>query len=343
MRTVLMFVRRRLREYAYLLTTFPIAVALFVLVQIGFATVFLPLAVFLLLGLLTVMEPIARFEIRRTNALLKTDFRTIDNWFSKPFFSWDGAKERVTSLRSWMAIGYVFVAFGVSTVGFAIGLSGLVLAVGLLVGLGLLGIAPFTRAIDIASSDGSRAELSIEFVGRSVRLDLFTIDGLDELVVTSGPVALDNVLTIAVVIVGTFLLLWAASGLARGLAHQVEGLLSGVYLPRVETELKRLTNEFRVSERDVREAMEQPALQPELSELSSRQREILALMAQGKSNAGIAKALYITEGSVEKHVSNILSRLNLPLEEDSHRRVLAVLTYLGIDTSAAARQPSSSD
>ena len=338
MRTVLMFVRRRLREYAYLLTTFPIAVALFVLVQIGFATVFLPLAVFLLLGLLTVMEPIARFEIRRTNALLKTDFRVIDNWFSKPFFSWDGAKERVTSLRSWMAIGYVFVAFGVSIVGFAIGLGGLVSAAGLLVGVGLIGIAPFTRAIDFASSDGSRGGLTIEFVGRDLRLDLFTVDGLDELVITSGPVALDNVLTIAVVVLAMLLLLWAASGLARGLALQVEGMLSGAYLPRVETELKRLTNEFRVSERDVREAMEQPALQPELSELSSRQREILALMAQGKSNAGIAKALYITEGSVEKHVSNILSRLNLPVEEDSHRRVLAVLTYLGIDNERRSGQ-----
>ena len=238
MRTVLSFLGRRFREYAFLLTTFPIAILLFVLVQVGFATVFLPLAVLLLLALLTAMERVAAFEVRRTNWFLRTDFRVVDNWFSNPFVSWDGAKERVTSLRSWMAIGYVFVAFGVSIVGLVIGLSGLVLAFGLLVGLGLLGIAPLTRAIDIASSDGSRTELSIEVVGRSIRLDLFTIDGLDELVVTSGPVALDNVLTVAVVVIGTFLLLWAASGLARGLAHQVEGLLSGTYLPRVENELK---------------------------------------------------------------------------------------------------------
>jgi DNA-binding NarL/FixJ family response regulator len=53
-------------------------------------------------------------------------------------------------------------------------------------------------------------------------------------------------------------------------------------------------------------------------------------MAQGKSNAGIAKTLYITEGSVEKHVSNILSKLGLTTEAENHRRVLAVLKYLGM-------------
>ena len=56
-------------------------------------------------------------------------------------------------------------------------------------------------------------------------------------------------------------------------------------------------------------------------------------MAQGKSNSGIAKSLYITEGSVEKHISSILSKLELNAEADSHRRVLAVLKYLGIDAN----------
>jgi DNA-binding NarL/FixJ family response regulator len=54
-------------------------------------------------------------------------------------------------------------------------------------------------------------------------------------------------------------------------------------------------------------------------------------MAEGKSNAGIAKSLYITEGSVEKHVSSILSKLGLTVEAENHRRVLAVLTYLGLN------------
>jgi DNA-binding NarL/FixJ family response regulator len=115
------------------------------------------------------------------------------------------------------------------------------------------------------------------------------------------------------------------------MAAMTEGLLSGTFLPKVEEQLTKLRSRKKISERDIREAMNQESLQPQLSELSNREREILALMAQGKSNAGIAKALYITEGSVEKHISNILSKLELKPGDDNHRRVLAVLTYLGIN------------
>jgi serine/threonine-protein kinase PknK len=66
-----------------------------------------------------------------------------------------------------------------------------------------------------------------------------------------------------------------------------------------------------------------------LAELTGREREVLALMAEGRSNNGIAQRLYITEGAVEKHVRSILMKLNLPTTEDDHRRVLAVVTYLG--------------
>ena len=62
--------------------------------------------------------------------------------------------------------------------------------------------------------------------------------------------------------------------------------------------------------------------------LTAREREVLELMAQGGSNAGIAKQLWVTEGTVEKHVRSILSKLRLPETPDEHRRVLAVLTYL---------------
>jgi len=65
-----------------------------------------------------------------------------------------------------------------------------------------------------------------------------------------------------------------------------------------------------------------------LPELSAREREVLALMAEGRSNAGIAHRLWITEGTVEKHVRSILARMQLPGTEDDHRRVLAVLAYL---------------
>jgi DNA-binding NarL/FixJ family response regulator len=65
-----------------------------------------------------------------------------------------------------------------------------------------------------------------------------------------------------------------------------------------------------------------------LADLTPREREVLALMAEGRSNNGIAHRLYITEGAVEKHVRSILMKLHLPGTEDDHRRVLAVVTYL---------------
>jgi len=64
------------------------------------------------------------------------------------------------------------------------------------------------------------------------------------------------------------------------------------------------------------------------SQLTEREREVLALMAEGRSNAGIAHQLWITEGTVEKHVRSILARMQLPEAENDHRRVLAVLAYL---------------
>jgi DNA-binding NarL/FixJ family response regulator len=63
-------------------------------------------------------------------------------------------------------------------------------------------------------------------------------------------------------------------------------------------------------------------------QLTEREREVLALMAEGRSNAGIAHRLWITEGTVEKHVRSILARMQLSETEDDHRRVLAVLAYL---------------
>lgn len=65
-----------------------------------------------------------------------------------------------------------------------------------------------------------------------------------------------------------------------------------------------------------------------LSVLSPREIEVLALMAEGRSNAGVSRQLWVTEGTVEKHVRSILTKLDLPEADDNHRRVLAVLTFL---------------
>jgi DNA-binding NarL/FixJ family response regulator len=72
-----------------------------------------------------------------------------------------------------------------------------------------------------------------------------------------------------------------------------------------------------------RRAHEEP-----LGQLSAREREVLALMAEGRSNAAIAGQLFVTEKAVSKHINNIFSKLELPLSANDHRRVLAVLAYL---------------
>jgi DNA-binding NarL/FixJ family response regulator len=66
-----------------------------------------------------------------------------------------------------------------------------------------------------------------------------------------------------------------------------------------------------------------------LADLTPREREVLSLMAEGRSNSGIAERLVVTERAVEKHVTSIFQKLRLPACSEDHRRVLAVLTFLG--------------
>jgi DNA-binding NarL/FixJ family response regulator len=68
-----------------------------------------------------------------------------------------------------------------------------------------------------------------------------------------------------------------------------------------------------------------------LRELTPREREVLGLMAEGLSNTAIARKLVVSDGAVEKHVRNIFTKLQLPPDDEQHRRVLAVLTYLRSD------------
>jgi len=67
-----------------------------------------------------------------------------------------------------------------------------------------------------------------------------------------------------------------------------------------------------------------------LDDLTPREREVLSLMAEGHSNSSIAERLVVSNGAVEKHVRNVFMKLGLPQTDEHHRRVLAVLTYLGV-------------
>jgi DNA-binding NarL/FixJ family response regulator len=78
----------------------------------------------------------------------------------------------------------------------------------------------------------------------------------------------------------------------------------------------------------VQELLSQQRRTDPLAVLSAREREVLSLVAEGRSNAGIAHRLFISEGAVEKHVRSILAKLKLPSTDEDHRRVLAVLMFL---------------
>ena len=73
----------------------------------------------------------------------------------------------------------------------------------------------------------------------------------------------------------------------------------------------------------------------QLAELTGREREVLELVAEGLTNAGIAKRLYLSERTVEAHVRHVLTKLDLPETEDGHRRVLAVLAHLSATQESA--------
>ncbi len=80
-----------------------------------------------------------------------------------------------------------------------------------------------------------------------------------------------------------------------------------------------------------------PTVEDPLAALTPREREVLSLMAEGRTNAGIAQRLWLTEKTVETHVRAILRKLGLPAGVEDHRRVLAVLTYLRAGATGAPR------
>jgi len=319
---------RWMRSFVYELTSFFVLVVLFAGTIFGLSSgAFLPLAVLIFLGLLTIMEKVANFEVKRANKILRTDFQIVPNWFSNPFFSWDGLKERVTSIRSWMAILYIFVAFFWSILGFVITLIGISGILSLLISLGLGAFINVNKSFRIA--DGADIVNGNIYFKSSILEFNFDNQGDSARLVWSWQ-SWPTILISAIVIV---LSIWLVPKIARASANLVENLLSGTALPIIEAELKKRFSKSKISERQVREAMQSQALSEDIEGLSIREREILALMAQGKTNAGIAKTLYITEGSVEKHISNILNKLGIDGGDDTHRRVAAVLKYLGLEPS----------
>ncbi|MEJ7719076.1 MAG: LuxR C-terminal-related transcriptional regulator [Ilumatobacteraceae bacterium] len=78
--------------------------------------------------------------------------------------------------------------------------------------------------------------------------------------------------------------------------------------------------------------LDRTATRDRLAPLTVREREVLGLVAQGRSNAAIAEALVLANKTVERHITNILTKLDLPLTTENHRRVLMVLVWLDDDT-----------
>jgi DNA-binding CsgD family transcriptional regulator len=274
---------------------------------------------------MTLMEYVAKSEIYRVNKILGTEHQIVPNWFSSPAFSWDGLKERFTSPRSWMAVAYVFIAFFWSIFAFVIGVVGIAGFLTILISVGLFAKGDFNRDFKFTDDSGV-IQGNLNFESPIVR---FTIGDGAESGTVQGSFQSWPVMVVGLVIF--ILSIWLIPRIARANARLVDGLLSGAYLPTLQAQFESHFSKKKVSEKQVRDAMQSDAIREELSELSNREREILTLMAQGKTNAGIAKILFITEGSVEKHISNILNKLGIDGGDDTHRRVVAVLRYLGIN------------
>jgi DNA-binding NarL/FixJ family response regulator len=113
----------------------------------------------------------------------------------------------------------------------------------------------------------------------------------------------------------------------RGLGYLLKSRVADV--AEFVDALKRIANGASVVDPAlVRELVDTRRRDDPLAVLTTRERDVLALMAEGRSNTGIARRLWITESTVEKHIRSVLIKLNLPDGEDDHRRVLAAITFL---------------
>ncbi|WP_269810626.1 response regulator transcription factor [Kineosporia sp. NBRC 101677] len=116
-----------------------------------------------------------------------------------------------------------------------------------------------------------------------------------------------------------------ASGSGRSIGYLLKDRIGDV--AEFADQLRRVTDGGTVVDPEVVRQLMQRRRDP-LAHLTPREREVLSLMAQGHSNAATARLLSLTEAGVAKHVGNVLTKLDLPVSDDTNRRVLAVLAYL---------------
>ncbi|WP_212992611.1 response regulator transcription factor [Actinoplanes auranticolor] len=128
---------------------------------------------------------------------------------------------------------------------------------------------------------------------------------------------------------------WVETGYARQLLSENAGRVGYLLKDRIVSTdefvgaLRRVADGGTALDPEVvRQLLAAPAVDAGLARLSGREREILGLLAEGRSNVAIAEALHLVERSVEKHVTAIFTKLDLPQARTDHRRVLAVLRYL---------------
>ena len=121
---------------------------------------------------------------------------------------------------------------------------------------------------------------------------------------------------------------WKARSPRKVRAHKPEVAVVDVRMPPSNTDDGSAIVARRSIPRCVSQLVGRRRDENPLLELTPREREVLELMAEGRSNQAIAKELVVTERAVEKHVTSIFSKLDLTSSPDDHRRVLAVLAYL---------------
>jgi DNA-binding NarL/FixJ family response regulator len=152
-----------------------------------------------------------------------------------------------------------------------------------------------------------------------------TTEGLDAARVIRDELPDIGILVLSVHVDPEFALQLVAGG--RGLGYLLKSRVADV--GEFIDALTRIANGASVVDPAVvKELLGARRVDDPLAVLTSREREVLALIAEGRSNAGIARRLWITESTVEKHIRSVLTKLELPDTDDVHRRVLAAMTFL---------------